>query len=432
MKINNVKKEKLLMLGTSYGSIAMIEYAKSQGIYTIVTDYLPPSQSRAKLVSDEYWMINTGDVDSLEEKCKQEQVNIVICGISEFNLEMTMELCKRLNLPCYCTPEAWHYSKDKADFKCICKKIGVPVPEDYYVSEKLTKEELENITFPVMVKPVDMSGNRGISYCNNKEQFIGAYKLARSVSKNPKIIIERMLHGEEWWAGYALAEGKASLISLNAMYAQPGYPKNCYSLTTSVSSHVNQFIDEVNPLIERLLSEIGCNEGFAWVQLMLDEDGAFYIIEMGYRLTGEMLFMMFKNLCGFDTIKWLVDYARGIKHTTEDLPKPQTKAFKNCITAVELWAHTDGEINKMTGFNEISRLQNVYVETLKQIGDNIAKYRPLGNIVFFSQDIEELCDMIQIINDKVHVYNENGDDVIIKYTDFDVLRKMYQDGLAGK
>lgn len=428
----NMTQEKLLMLGTSYGSIAMIEYAKSQGIHTIVTDYLPPSQSKAKFIADEYWMINTGDIDILEEKCIQENVNIVICGISEFNLEMTMELCRRLHLPCYCTPEAWHYSKDKADFKKICNKIGVPVPKDYFVSEKLTNEEIENIKFPVMVKPVDLSGNRGISYCHNRNQFIDAYKLARSVSKNPKIIVERMLHGEEWWAGYALANGKISLISLNAMYAQPGFPKNCYTLTTSVSNHVSQFISEVNPKIEELLATIGCKEGFAWVQLMLDEDGHFYIIEMGYRLTGEMLYMMFNNLCGFNTVKWLVDYARGIKHAPEELPISQSKAYSNCITAIELWAHGDGSISKMTGFDEISNLPNVYVETLKDIGDNIIKYRPLGNVVFSSKNIDDMCKMIQLVNDKVHVYNEKEEDVIIKYTDFDYLRKVYYEGLNGE
>lgn len=77
----------------------IIEYAKRQGVYTIVTDYLEPDKSTAKLISDEYWMINTGDIDALERKCRQESVTSVICGVSEFNLEMTMELCKRLGLP---------------------------------------------------------------------------------------------------------------------------------------------------------------------------------------------------------------------------------------------------------------------------------------------------------------------------------------------
>ena len=86
--------EKLLMLGTSLMSREIVQYAKSQGVYTIVTDYLPPDKSTAKLISDEYWMINTSELDVLEKKCREEHVTAVMCGVSEFNLEMTMALCQ--------------------------------------------------------------------------------------------------------------------------------------------------------------------------------------------------------------------------------------------------------------------------------------------------------------------------------------------------
>lgn len=95
--------KKLLMLGTSYGTCEMLRYAKSIGVHTIVTDYNEPEHSLGKQISDEYWMINTGDLDTLEAKCREEDVNAVVCGISEFNLEMCMELCRRLSLQCY-----WH------------------------------------------------------------------------------------------------------------------------------------------------------------------------------------------------------------------------------------------------------------------------------------------------------------------------------------
>ena len=121
--------KKLLMLGTSYGTCEMLRYAKSIGVHTIVTDYNEPEHSLGKQISDEYWMINTGDLDTLEAKCREEGVNAVVCGISEFNLEMCMELCRRLGLPCYCTPEAWHFSRDKDDFKRLARSLGAPLPE---------------------------------------------------------------------------------------------------------------------------------------------------------------------------------------------------------------------------------------------------------------------------------------------------------------
>ena len=279
--------EKLLMLGTSLASEEIIRYAKSQGVYTIVTDPRSPELSTAKKISDEYWMINTTDIDTLEQKCREEHVTAVMCGVSEICLESTMELCKRLGLQSYCTPEAWHYSRDKADFKLLCHKVGAPVADDYYLSDALTDEELEQVKFPVVVKPVDMSGNRGITYCYNKEELVEAYRYARSLSKNPKIVVERMLKGREWYGYYALAEGEIHQIGLIAMECQPGYLKNLYSISTTVTDSVERFMQEINPKIEEVLHEVGCREGIAWVQVMLDEDDHFYIIEMGYRMTGD-------------------------------------------------------------------------------------------------------------------------------------------------
>ena len=407
--------KKLLMLGTSSISCEMIKYAKSQGIYTIVTDFKEPAKSVAKLISDEYWMINTGELDVLEKKCREEGVTAVICGISEFNLEMCMELCKRLGFPCYCTPEAWHYSRDKEDFKKLCKEIGAPVAKDYYLTDAFTDEELSTVEFPVVVKPVDMSGNRGVSYCYNKDDLRKAWKHARSISKSSKMIVERMLHGEEWYSSYAFSNGEPRLLALNAMYAQPGEPKNCYTITTTVSNHVEQYIKEINPAILEVLKRVGCTEGYAWVQAMLDEDGHFYISEMGYGV-----------------VKELVDMACGKKSDINELPQNQEKAFTKCGVGMELWTNKDGILTEIIGLDEMAQVPGVFVETLHQIGDNIALHRPLANICFTTDTIDEMCEMIDMVNKKVHFLNEKGEDTVIKYTDYDYLKRVYQEGLEGK
>ena len=113
---------RLLMLGNNNCSEEMLDYAKSQGIYTIATDFLMPETSRTKLKADEYWMVDTSDIDTLEQKCRKHSIDAVICGISEFNQDMVIELTKRLNLPCYCTEEAWSYSRDKDKLKKLVGK----------------------------------------------------------------------------------------------------------------------------------------------------------------------------------------------------------------------------------------------------------------------------------------------------------------------
>lgn len=424
--------EKLLMLGTSYASCEMVKYAKSIGVHTIVTDYLEPEQSVAKLVSDEYWMINTADLDSLETKCKEEGITGVCCGISEFNLEMVLELCKRLGLKSYCTPEAWHYSRDKQDFKALCRSVNAPIAKDYYISKDMSPAELETVEYPVVVKPVDLSGNRGISYCYNEQELIEAYKYALSCSKSDKIIVEKMLVGEEWYGTYAIANGDISLIALNAMYAQPGEPKNCYTITTTVSNHIERYCKEISPKIVEVLKEVGCTDGIAWVQVMLDEDDKFYIIEMGYRMDGEMMFMPYKDLIGFDTIKWLVETSLGIEHNKSQLPPDQVKAFVGTATGMELWTNREGIIAKLEGYDKISQIPGVFVENLKQVGDKALKYRPVGVITFATKSFEEMKKIIKSVNEDVHCFDENGNDMIIKYTDFDFLEEVYELGLRGE
>lgn len=435
MKIYNkmkYQKHKLLMLGTSNISCEMIQYAKSLGVYTIVTDYLDPDKSIAKKISDEYWMINTSDLDRLEKKCKEENVTAAISGVSDFNITMCVQLCKRLGLPCYCTPESWHYSIDKADFKTLCKEVGAPVATDYHVTDNLSNEELDVIKFPVVVKPVDLSANRGVSYCYNKEDLVKAYKYARSLSKHDKIIVERMLHGEEWWSGYTFAEGEVRLVALNAMYAQAGEPKNCYTLTTTVSNHVEHYIKEINPHIENVLKRVGCKSGFAWVQTMLDEDGHFYIIEMGYRLTGEMIFVPYVDLLNYDAVKQLVNISLGKKEKLKELPESQTKAFERCACAMMLWTNKSGILTEIKGIDKICNIPGIHISFRHQVGEKVDKYRAMGNITFAANNCDEMCKKIEEINKTVFLLNEHGDDMIIKYTDFDYLKRVYQEGLEGK
>ena len=424
--------KKILFLGSTKGTKQMIKYANSQGYHTIVTDVNPVEKSIPKQVADEFWMISTGDTDLLEQKCREERIEAIACGVTEFNLIQQMELCRRLGLPCYLTPEAWHYSIDKADFKALCRKIGAPVPKDYFTSYNPTEEEIDSIEFPVMVKPVDRAGNTGISYCYNRDDLKKAVEIAHAASKTPKMVIEHMITGEEWYASYALANGEISLIALNAMYSQPGEPKNCYTVTTTVSNHIKQFINDINPYIEEVLRAVGCKEGYAWVQVMRDVDDKFYIIEMGYRLDGDMIYIPYKETCGFDTVKFMVDYACGIKHSFKDLPKPQNNPFSKCATSIMLWTNKDGIIKEVKGFEDVIKLPGVEIDAIPNIGDSVTKYHSIGNIMFTSDTIEDMCNMIAYLNDTISIVNEQGEDMIIRFNDFELLKRMYHEGMNEK
>lgn len=411
----------LLMLGTAKGSKEIILEAKQRGYHTIVTDYLDPKDSRAKLVSDEYWMISTSDFDTLETMCKDRNIDGICNGISTFNISATMELTKRLHMPCYCTPESWHYTIDKRDFKDACIKNNVPVAKDYYLSEEPTAEELESITYPVVVKAIDQSANRGMSYCFSSEEISGAIKKAKSVSNSDTVVIERMLKGHEYTAWYALADGKASLINFAKMYHKDGYPSNCYSITTTYTDNLDLYLKEVDKNIKKVFSDIGCKEGIAWIEMMFDEDGHFYVIEMGYRMSGDMMALVHKNVCNFNSYGWLLDIAVGIKHTANDLPKFEEKLPESVGCSYILWSKKGGTITKWDGFETLNNKYNINVETTLGVGSKVEKHQYLAVITFNTSNYLEMCEAIRFINNNVEIWNEN-ENIIVYYDDLESLK----------
>ena len=115
--------KKILILGGTAQQIKLVEAAKKMGVYTIVTDYLVDSP--AKKVADEAWMHNIKDVDQIVERCKQEQVNGVICGYIDPCQRPYQQICEALDLPCYGTKDQFFYMTDKHSRKCVWKTASM-------------------------------------------------------------------------------------------------------------------------------------------------------------------------------------------------------------------------------------------------------------------------------------------------------------------
>ena len=124
---------------------------------------------------------------------------------------------------------------------------------------------------------------------------------------------------------------------------------NCYSVTTTATDRLPQYLAEVDTPFVRALKAGGATEGVAWLELMLDDDGHFYVLEMGYRMSGDLWALPMRDVCGFDTYEWLIDVALGKKHTVADLPAPQRAIPERCGMTYILWSEHEGTIADITG-----------------------------------------------------------------------------------
>lgn len=428
MRTNIEESNKVLILGSDYGTIDLVKAAHTRGLYVIATDLMTTSPTKEE--ADEAWMISTTDINLLEKKCREEKIGAVLTGASDFNIARSRELCKRLGFPVYCeSDKAWDVATNKRLFKDICKQVGAPIATDYHLTDNLSDEELEQIQFPVVVKPIDLSGNRGMSYCSNKEELRAAWKRAREASKNSTIIVERQLHGPEYAVNYVMADGEIRLHFFSAEHHQTGELANLYSVITTTSYHLKQYIEEINDKVIAAFKEAGCREGVAWVETMLDDDGHFYLLEMGYRYGGEVVNSAYRHVCGFDSMEWMVEIACGVKHTIDDLPAPLTDCKRGSGTAYMLFAQRDDVIESIEGIDEVAKRPGVYLDIPKREGETVRYHATMGVLHIASEDVEELCDTIEFVNKTLKIKNKNGEDMFIYYTNLDELRDEYYNGL---
>ncbi len=412
--------KKLLVMGSNFGSMEIVQRAKERGLYTIVTDYYDSSRSNAKLYCDECWEISTTETEKLAQKCIEEHVDAVTCGVSEFTSELTFKLCDRLNLPKYGSWEAWNIARDKRRFKDLCIRNGVPVADDYRITDPFDPEQIKGIRYPVVVKPVDCGGNEGVSFCDNPEELQKAFLHAQEVSEHKDTIIcERRLKGVGFAAGYALAEGEASLIDLYAWHSEDGEPKNVYSLNVTASGRLDQYNREVDPGIRKVFHEAGFVDGYVWIEMMSDTDGHLYVLEPGYRLAGGMLPYTFAEVAGFNVIDWYLDAFLGIRHTKEDLPKPQTEEYSRYGVSYCLWNREGGKIREVNGLEKLRDIsKSAIVDFIRKPGYELHPFSMLGEVLFTAADRQEAIDTIRRINESVSVINEDGKNVLIYFTNF--------------
>lgn len=410
--------EKLLILGTSLVSVEIVQTAKDMGCYTIVTDNLPPELSTAKYEADEYWMISTNDIDQLEQKCREEKINAVFSGVSEFNLDRVIELTDRLGLPCYIDKTAWKYARDKSAFKEKCREFGIPVAEEYHVSDPPLSHELSIIKYPVVVKPVDGAGNKGLSICCNEAEAIEGFKKARANSDNGEILVERYIRGEETWNFYYLAEREIRYVYSGRVFRQPGYPTFLYSFGSSTVENQNEYKEKFNEKCIALLKDIGCTKGIAWIQFIRDENGHYYALEMAQRMSAGTSGKAMKKAIGVNAIEWMLDLALGNSHTTEMLPKTAEPPFAAAHCVYCQFAEKAGTIVSMQGYDELD--SKIYeVSKVAHEGISVDKYRLLVRITFVAKNGKEMCDRLLEINNKTNILNKNKENMYIKYTDYD-------------
>ena len=306
--------KKILLLGGSTQQIPAIEYANKNGYYTVLCDYLidNPGQYYAK----KFYCVSTTDKEAILEIAQKEKVDGVVAYASDPAAPTAAYVAEKMGLHTnpYKSVEKLAY-KDK--FRRFLYENGFNCPKaKSFSSIEDAKKEINQFNFPIMVKPVDSSGSKGVSKIEKIEDFEDAYKIALENSRGKNIIVEEFIvkdHSYMIGGDCFVLNGKVAYWGLLNCYRDSKVDDlvpvgKSYPLYIS-KTRIEKVKSEVQQVVDVLKIKFG---GFN-LEIMVDKQDRVFFIEMGPRNGGNMIPDLLKIINGVDLVGATVEAAIGNK-----------------------------------------------------------------------------------------------------------------------
>lgn len=403
--------DKLLVLGGKpIGSTEIVERAKKKGIYTIVADYLPASESPAKLISDEQWDISVDQIDVLARKATEEHVNGIVAGVHEFCLRKAIQVCEKCGLPSWCTLEQWDNCSNKKAFKALCKKNGIDVAKTYKLDDE--------IQYPVIVKPADSDGSRGFSICNNREELEKGVRHALEFSSD--YLIEEFIQSEACIIHYTVVNGKVIFSGISDKHSRRLEGGSMVmALQAFPAKDQERYLNDVNEKAIQMFKSIGIKNSPIWIEAF--NDGKRFVFnEMALRFGGSMTNYPVMYNTGMDQLNLFIDAALG-KKSEETVKRSPLNKNNYVILPIHL---KEGKIVKIKGREELLTNPNIeQIVLVHHVGDEIKNWGTAQQVFCYLhmtyRNAEEFSNNIAVIKNTLRVEDEQEQNMLYYLMDFE-------------
>ncbi len=412
----NLKNKRLLILGAAALHNKVVQAAKELGVYTIVTDHIP--NSPAKKLADKSYDINVSDVDAVVAMCREERVEAVLSVCLDFCQIYYQQICERLQLPCWGSREQFAILTQKERFKQACQACGVDIIPTY--SEADIVENRPEVAYPLLIKPSQNRGSRGIRVCHSQKEALAALSEAKVLSGDGKAIAEKYMGGKpDFQVTYLVTNGVPYVVRTADRYLgdrEYGMDRIAVALS-SPSKYTGLYYEKVHAKMVKLLRHIGLTNAPAFFQGFVDgETVRFY--DPGLRFPGGDYDRIFSKVMNLDLMKSLVELAFVGEMPSVQNALGEKTAYLNGRVIFTLHSTVrEGRIAYETPVEELTAIDGVLYATYRHaVGDRIGMTydvnQRIAEINILGRDTADTVRIIKAVQEKLVVLDEAGQSMI--------------------
>lgn len=394
--------KRILMLGGSTSQICAIKKAQEMGHHVIICDYLPDNPGQ--YVADEFYNFSTTDKEAVFELAKDLNLDAVVCYASDPAAPTAAYVCEKLGFPT--NPyESVMILSNKDTFRKFLKdhNFCVPYTEDYTDLDSM-KRNAHNFHFPVMVKPVDCSGSKGINKIYSASEYDYAFSDAMRYSRCKKIVVEEFIEKEGYQVsgdGFSVNGKLVFRCFGNEFYSNNGIKEYVPLGECWPSVLPNKTQVKIHNELQRLITELGMKTGAYNIEVILDKNENVYILELGARNGGSLIPQITQYATGIDMVEYTIKAALG-----EDCSNLELKEASGYWSNYMVHSTKSGKLINVELSDEIKENFVEYQTDYKK-GDDVTAFEnsghALGTMVFKYKSKEEMFDKISRLPNLVKV-----------------------------
>lgn len=335
--------KKVLLLGGSASQVPSVKKAKELGYYTITCDYLPDNPGHK--FADEYHNVSTTDKEAVLKLAQELKIDGIVCYASDPAAPTAAYVAEKMGLAGH-PYKSVEILSNKDLFRKFLAENGFNTPfAKGYTSVEDVKKDWNLFKKPIMVKPVDSSGSKGITKVENIENLDNAFEYALKFTRAKRIVVEEYI---EAFGGQILGEGfSVNGELLFSEFANHHFDKEAINPYTPAggswpSKMPKRVLDKVRNEIQKVLSVLKMGSGAYNLEARIDKDENVYLMEIGPRNGGNMIPQVIHYATGFDMVEYTIKAAMG-----EPCPDVEKYKLNGCFAYYVLHSNHSGVFDKL-------------------------------------------------------------------------------------
>ena len=401
MKKADDKQKKLMILGGSRYALPVIEAAHKLGLYVITCDYLPDNY--AHRFSDEYCNVSIIDKEATLKAARRLKIDGVVSFACDPGVVTAAYVAEKMGLPNVGPYESVCILQNKGRFRRFLAENGftVPAARQYRAGEE---PDPSLFHWPVIVKPTDSAGSKGVTRVDRPEDLPAAVAHALDFSHCGEFIVEDFITQKGFSSDTDCfsVNGELRFVSFNNQRFDPDC-ENPYAPAgfgwPSSMSEAHQ--EELKKELQRLLRLLNMRTALYNVECREGTDGRAYLMEVSPRGGGNRLAECLRHATGVDLIEAVVRDAVGLP-----LNDVEQKPYRGHFAEVILHSERPGifealETDPSIADNIVER--DLWVSPGDAVGGFSAANESLGTLILRFDSAERLAEVMKNVREYVHI-----------------------------